>query len=228
MGNFRQTRFVHALARWRQLLIVAGIAVIAAGIFGIGSIISWLALASSNASAPETQSPPTPGTFRPTGAQWESLKIVPVQLTSFQTEHTTEGKIANDDDTTTPVFSPYSGRVSKLFAKAGDYVKQGAPLLAVEASEFVQGQNDLISAVAALDTARAQLNLARTNEKRQHDLYDSRGGALKDWQQSRSISQPPRAASARGRLHSPRSATACVFWARVMRKSPRSRTRLTG
>jgi hypothetical protein len=81
MENFRQTRFVRALARWTQLLIVAGIAVIAAGIFGIGSIISWFAMASSNASAPETHSPPTPGTFRPTGAQWESLKIVPVQLT---------------------------------------------------------------------------------------------------------------------------------------------------
>ena len=81
MEKFRQTRFVRALARWTQLLIVAGIAVIAAGIFGIGSIISWFAMASSNASAPETHSPPTPGTFRPTGAQWESLKIVPVQLT---------------------------------------------------------------------------------------------------------------------------------------------------
>src|SRR5271167_388821 len=63
-------------------------------------------------------------------------------------------------------------------------VKQGAPLLAVAASEFVQGQNALIRAVATLTTARAQINLARTNEKRQHDLYDSKGGALKDWQQS--------------------------------------------
>jgi cobalt-zinc-cadmium efflux system membrane fusion protein len=53
------------------------------------------------------------------------------------------------------------------------------------ASEFVQGQNDLVGAVATLNTARAQLDLARTNEKRQHELYDTKGGALKDWQQSR-------------------------------------------
>jgi cobalt-zinc-cadmium efflux system membrane fusion protein len=54
----------------------------------------------------------------------------------------------------------------------------------VEASEFVQGQNDLISAVATLRTTRAQFSLAETNEKRQHELYNSHGAALKDWQQA--------------------------------------------
>jgi cobalt-zinc-cadmium efflux system membrane fusion protein len=166
------------------LLIVAGIMLSVAGIFSIGALGSWFLTGRSNAASAETPSAATPGTFRPTDTQWESLKIVPVQPLSFQSGDTTEGKIANDDDTTTPVFSPYSGRVTKLYAKAGASVKQGAPLLALEASEFVQGQNDLISAVGALNTARAQLNLGQTTEKRQHDLYDSKGGALKDWQQS--------------------------------------------
>jgi cobalt-zinc-cadmium efflux system membrane fusion protein len=166
------------------LLIVAGIVLFVAGIFSIGSLVSWFVTARSNAASAETPSATTPGTFRPTDTQWESLKIAPVQLLSFRTEHITEGKIANDDDTTTPVFSPYSGRVIKLYAKAGDSVTQGAPLLALHASEFVQAQNDLIAAVGTLNTTRAQLNLARTTEKRQHDLYDSKGGALKDWQQS--------------------------------------------
>jgi cobalt-zinc-cadmium efflux system membrane fusion protein len=183
MQDLRQSPFARVMARRTQLLIVVGIFIIA-GIFGIGSLMTRFVMTKSNAEAPETRVAQPPGTFRPTEAQWESLKIVPVQLVSFQNERTTEGKIANDDDATTPVFSPYSGRVTKLFAKAGDHVEQGAPLLAVLASEFVQGQNDLISAVAALETARAQLNLAKTTEKRQHDLYDSKGGALKDWQQS--------------------------------------------
>jgi membrane fusion protein, heavy metal efflux system len=185
MKDLRQSPFAHVLARRTQLFIVACLALIVAGIFGLGSFMSRFSTARANAATAEPQSETKPGTFRPTDAQWENLKIVPVQLTSFRTEHTTEGKIANCDDATTPVFSPYSGRVIKLFVKAGDYVKQGAPLLAVEASEFVQGQNDLISAVCALHTARAQHDLAQTNEKRQHDLYDSKGGALKDWQQSK-------------------------------------------
>jgi cobalt-zinc-cadmium efflux system membrane fusion protein len=48
----------------------------------------------------------------------------------------------------------------------------------------VQAQNDLINAVSTLHTTQAQLNLAQTTEKRQHDLYDSKGAPLKDWQQS--------------------------------------------
>jgi membrane fusion protein, heavy metal efflux system len=184
MQDLRHKQTPRGLTRRTQLLIVAGMGCVIAGIFVIGSLLTRFVMGRSSSEAPETQVATTPGTFRPTEAQWEALKIVPVQLVTFQNERTSEGKIANDDDRTTPVFSPYSGRVTKLFARAGDHVEQGAPLFAVQASEFVQGQNDLISAAAALETARAQLNLAKTTEKRQHDLYDSKGGALKDWQQS--------------------------------------------
>ena len=127
---------------------------------------------------------PAPGTFRPTKGQLEALKIAPVQAISFRGEQITDGAIANNDDTTTPVFSPYSGHVSKLYAKLGDVVVKGAPLMAVEATEFVQGQNDLITAVAALNTARAQVKLTEASEKRQHDLYLAKAGAQKDWLQS--------------------------------------------
>ena len=128
--------------------------------------------------------PPAPGSFRPTAAQWASLKIAPVREMRFRTERVTEGKIANNDDATTPVFSPYSGRVTKLFVKAGDHVEKGDPLLTVAAAEFVQGQNDLISAIAALNTARSQVKLTTINEERQRQLYEAKAGALKDWQQA--------------------------------------------
>jgi cobalt-zinc-cadmium efflux system membrane fusion protein len=98
-----------------------------------------------------------PGTLRPTKEQWAGFKIEPVQLLSFRPEQVTEGSIAIDDDLTTPVFSPYSGRVIKLIAKLGDHVEPGAPLFAIQASEFAQAQNDLITAIANLQTARSQL-----------------------------------------------------------------------
>jgi membrane fusion protein, heavy metal efflux system len=165
-----------------QLLIVAMIAITVIGLFALNSLTTWFTQKSTG----EAQAQPSasPNSFRPTETQWKSLKIVPVELKLFQDAHTTDGKIANDDDTTTPVFSPYSGRVTKLFAKAGDEVKAGDPLATVEATELVQAQNDLITAVAGLNTAQAQLNLAQTTEKRQHELYDSKGAPLKDWQQS--------------------------------------------
>jgi cobalt-zinc-cadmium efflux system membrane fusion protein len=124
------------------------------------------------------------GSFAPTPRQWASFTIMPVQQMIFRLASETDGKIANDDDVTTPVYSPFTGRVTNLFAKAGDRVTRGDPLFAVQAAEFVQGQNDLIGAAATLRTARAQMNLAQTNEKRQHALFLAQGGALKDWQQS--------------------------------------------
>jgi membrane fusion protein, heavy metal efflux system len=126
--------------------------------------------------------PPKPGTFRPTPEQMATLKVATVADVTFRSERVTEGKIAINDDRTTPVFSPYSGRVTKLIANRGDTVAQGQPLLALEASEFVQGQNDLIAAAAALNTAQTQLKLAEINEKRTHELYLAKAGALKDWQ----------------------------------------------
>jgi membrane fusion protein, heavy metal efflux system len=120
---------------------------------------------------------PPPGTFRATPQQLKTLIIEAVGLHGFVSEELTEGKIAVNADRATPLFSPYSGRVTRVIAGLGDTVKQGAPLATIEASEFVQAQNDL-------STAAAQVKLARSNETRKHALYDAKGGSLQDWQQA--------------------------------------------
>jgi membrane fusion protein, heavy metal efflux system len=124
------------------------------------------------------------GVFRPTATQLAGLKILPVASIVFRSENLADGKIAINNDKTTPVFSPYSGRVTKVMANLGDTVKQGTPLVAVAATEFAQGQNDLLAATSALDTARSQLKLAQANEERKHGLYDAKAGSLQDWLQS--------------------------------------------
>ncbi|MGO8915927.1 MAG: efflux RND transporter periplasmic adaptor subunit [Stellaceae bacterium] len=200
------SRAPRVLLRPTQLIIVGVLAVVAITAL-VGIPILW-----HHTSVPQEAAAPAdaPGTFRPTDPQWASLKIAPVAEVVFRAEQVTDGKIANNDDTTTPVFSPYSGRVTKLFAKAGDHVERGAPLMMVAASEFVQGQNDLIAAMAGLNTARAQLRLTTINEKRQHDLYDAKAGALKDWEQAQADLETAKAnqrtaeitlAAVRNRLH---------------------------
>jgi cobalt-zinc-cadmium efflux system membrane fusion protein len=121
--------------------------------------------------------PPPPGTFRPTPQQLKTLTIAPVNRHAFVSEEMTEGKIAINADHSTPVFSPYSGRVTRVIAGLGEKVKAGAALATIDASEFVQAQNDL-------NTAAAQAKLARTNETRKHALYEAKGGSLQDWQQA--------------------------------------------
>ena len=103
---------------------------------------------------------------------------------NFRTEHLTEGKIAVDEDRATLVFSPYAGRVIKLLAKPGDMVVAGQPLFVVEAPDMVQAQNDFIGAVAGLNKARSQLDLARIVENQNKSLYETRAVPLRDLQQA--------------------------------------------
>ncbi len=72
----------------------------------------------------------------------------------------------------------------RLLAKPGDVVTAGQPLFVVEATDMVQSQNDFVAAVGTMSKARSQLNLTKTNEKRQRDLYEGRAVPLKDWQQA--------------------------------------------
>ena len=172
------------LARRRPALLLTVLVVGIASVLGVGKFVNNFAFAATPAGVDQAPPKDVHGTFRPSQSQWKSLNVETVRSTVFQSERVTDGTIAVNDDATTPVFSPYSGRVAKLFAKPGDVVKRGAPLMAVEASEYVQAQNDLIIALAAHNTARAQTTLAQTTELRQHDLYLAQAGARKDWEQS--------------------------------------------
>jgi cobalt-zinc-cadmium efflux system membrane fusion protein len=126
---------------------------------------------------PVAAAAPPPGTFRATAQQLKTFTIEAVGVHAFFSEELTEGKIAVNGDRSTPLYSPYSGRVTRVIAGLGDTVKKGAPLATLEASEFVQAQGDLATAVA-------QVKLARVNETRKHALYDAKGGSLQDWQQA--------------------------------------------
>jgi cobalt-zinc-cadmium efflux system membrane fusion protein len=164
-----------SMPRARQWTIV-GVVALAALVLFVGG--QWL----KDALTPKPPPPPPAapaGTFAATDQQWATLKFVQVAPERFVAADQTDGKIAVDDDVTTPVFSPYSGRVTKLFAKAGDVVRAGQPLFAVAASELVQGQSDLTTAVA-------QHKVAVANEARQHALFLVQGAAQRDWQQSQS------------------------------------------
>src|SRR5712672_4326429 len=82
--------------------------------------------------------------YTPTPAEWASLTIQPVTERAFRAEHVTEGKIAIDEDRSTPVFSPYAGRVTRLLVRPGDAVVKGQPLFVIETADEHHAQNDFI------------------------------------------------------------------------------------
>jgi cobalt-zinc-cadmium efflux system membrane fusion protein len=165
--------FAGGLAPRRQLVILGVGALVALFLlFGLPKLIGLFA-----AKPPPAPPAPPPGTFVATDAQWATLKFAPVSTSSFLLQAETDGKIATNDDHTTQVFSPFSGRVTQVLVKAGEAVRAGQPLFVVQASEYAQAQADIA-------TAAAQVRLTQAAETRMHSLYDASGAALKDWQQS--------------------------------------------
>jgi cobalt-zinc-cadmium efflux system membrane fusion protein len=166
----------------RRLLAGVAIAVLAAG-----GAVGYSRFTATPADPLEVSSQSRRGNgamYVPTAAEWASLTVEPVSQKVFRAENVTEGKIAVDEDRSTPVFSPYVGRVTKLLARPGEQVVQGQPLLVIEATDTVQSQNDYVAAIAAVNKARSQLDLAQLQDRRARDLFEGKAAPLKDYQQS--------------------------------------------
>jgi membrane fusion protein, heavy metal efflux system len=166
---------------WRRLAIaLTAVAVAGVAVLGANKLFVQRAKSSETSGAAKA----SPQRYTPSDVVWASLSVEPVSERIFRAEHITEGKIAVNEDSSTPIFSPYAGRVTKLLVKPSDVVERGQPLFVIEAADTVQALNDFITALGALNTARSKLNLAQIVEKRQDDLYLGKAVPLKDWQQA--------------------------------------------
>ena len=84
------------------------------------------------------------------------------------------GKIAFDDLRVTHVFSPVTGRVTRVLAQPGERVKKGAPLLAIISPDIGTAVSDVVKAQADLAASerefRRQQKLAAAQAGPQRDL----------------------------------------------------------
>jgi cobalt-zinc-cadmium efflux system membrane fusion protein len=166
----------------KQRLITAGVLLALAGGGAYGFLQSGGK--QKNHSEISSQSRKNAQHFTPTPSEWATLTIEPVKKKIFRAEFVTEGKVAVDEDRSTPVFSAYAGRVTKLLARPGETVRQGQPLFTIEAADTVQAQNDFIAAMTAQNKAKSALELADIQYKRAKDLYEGHAIPLKDYQQA--------------------------------------------
>jgi cobalt-zinc-cadmium efflux system membrane fusion protein len=116
--------------------------------------------------------------------QVHQLQVVKVEPHAFRVQRSAIGQIAFNEDASTVVLTPFSGRVVRLIAKVGDQVKSGDPLLEIDSPEQVPPQNEFIAAQTARNKAGSQLELARTVEKRARGLYEGKAAPFKDLQQA--------------------------------------------
>jgi membrane fusion protein, heavy metal efflux system len=170
-------------SKFSRKQVVAGVCALVL-LAGGGYVYTQLAATPQKHSDVSSQSRKNPQRYAPSPSEWASLTVEPVTVKSFRSESVTEGKIAVDEDHSTPIFSPYAGRVTKLLAKPGDHVVQGQPLFVVEAADTVGAQNDFVAAVTAANKAKSQFDLATIQDKRAKDLFDGKAVPLKDYQQA--------------------------------------------
>ena len=116
--------------------------------------------------------------------QMHQLQVVKVKGYAFRTQASAIGQIGYNEDASTVVLTPFSGRVTRLIAKLGDQVKQGDPLLEIDSPEQFVQQNDFIAAQTAKRKASSQHGLAQIQESRVRGLHEGKAAPSKDLQQA--------------------------------------------
>jgi cobalt-zinc-cadmium efflux system membrane fusion protein len=117
----------------------------------------------------------------------DRFKIKPAEVREFAIQREAVGNIDFNQELSADVFPPVQGKILKLFASAGDDVRQGAPLYTIDSPDLVQAGSNLIAAAGVLElTSRA---LKRTRE-----LFDVQGASQKDLDQATSDQQAAEAA----------------------------------
>lgn len=160
----------------RILGIATGVAVL---LYAVIAMMSWLL---QPAPVPEDKAPP--GSFRPTPEQMHQLATQTVGTGTDPNAVQATGLIAVNGDHSTPVLLPVSGQIGDVYVQPGQHVAQGQPLFSISSTDFVEARNAMLSAEAQRATAAAQLGTAQANATRQQAIFQTAGGAEKDYRQA--------------------------------------------
>jgi membrane fusion protein, heavy metal efflux system len=145
-----------------------------------GPLIGYGALAQPALERPSSDA----DTVRVTPDQMHQLSIAKVVPYSFRLQKQAIGQIAFNEDASTLVLTPFSGRVTRVIGKLGDDVRRGDPLFEIDSPEVVQAQTDLIGAFQGLQKSRSQLALAKRVLDRLTNLVASSAVAQREVDQA--------------------------------------------
>jgi len=162
---------------------------------------------SASAITPPQPPPKDPDVVRVSQEQLHQLDIMPVSSHKFRVYKVAVGQIAFNEDASTLVATPFTGRVTRVIAKIGDVVKPGDPLFEVDSPEVVQAQTDLISALHAVERARMTLLVAQRQAERTTRLLADKAISMREAEQARNDQAIAESdlKTAEGTLHSARN-----------------------
>jgi cobalt-zinc-cadmium efflux system membrane fusion protein len=120
---------------------------------------------------------PPPGETWLTDAQIQGARvtIAAVQKRTLDLHLVTSGRVAFDEERVAHVFSPVSGRVTRVIAPFGRRVAKGDPLAVIESPDLGSARSDAIKAGADFIAAEHEV-------QRQKDLFDHHATAERDYE----------------------------------------------
>src|SRR5437588_4627375 len=127
--------------RLSKRIVACGIVVSAILLAGLVWLINLKVKSSSRAEATsvaQEAADTDPNLIRVADLQLQGIKLEEVATQAFRAEKIATGKIGFNEDVSTPVFSPYTGRITRLIAKPGDVVRKGATLFEIDTPDLVQ------------------------------------------------------------------------------------------
>jgi membrane fusion protein, heavy metal efflux system len=123
----------------------------------------------------------TPKQIRETAIATTEVAVRPIDNSLITT-----GRIAFSDAHVAHVFSPVTGRVTRLLVNLGEPVRRGTPLAIVQSP-------DIGTAASDLEKAEADLAAARSDYERQKELYEGHAAAQRDFEAAESVYRKARA-----------------------------------
>lgn len=158
--------------------------VTSAAIVAIGAacalIFTTPRLVATDIAAADIKGPKDPNAVRVNVDQLHQLSVVAIATDQFRIQKQAIGQIAFNEDASTVVLTPFSGRVTRLIAKIGDDVKRGDPLFEIDSPEVVTAQTDFIAALHGIAKAKAQLSLAQRTLERQTSLLKDKATSMRE------------------------------------------------
>jgi cobalt-zinc-cadmium efflux system membrane fusion protein len=163
-----------------SLVLIAALAGLAAG-------------CESRAATPAKPQPPD-GEVWMTPAQVDDahVRVEPVASRTVGNEVVTSGRVTFDDLRVSHVYSPVTGRVSRILADPGQRVKKGAALAVIESP-------DVGNAFADLAKAQADLTVSEHNFRRQKELYEANATSQREFEAAQDDYEKAKAEMARAR-----------------------------
>jgi cobalt-zinc-cadmium efflux system membrane fusion protein len=129
----------------------------------------------SRTEAEPQQAPPGEAWLTPQQLTESKITVAAVGVQTVHATVTAGGKVTFDDLKVTHVYSPVTGRVTRVLADPGQRVKKGAPLCAIASP-------DVGTAFSDVAKANADLQAAQHEYERQKDLFESHAGSRKDYE----------------------------------------------